>query len=114
MNNELPVMKITRLLSNHNRTNFDCGNIVLNAYFKERAMQDVKRKLCAIYVLSSAEDIIGFYALSIFSMKISEIPLIFGNIKITFESHKKTASIYYMLTASILLFIFCNCFYFIT
>lgn len=49
----------------HNRTEFDCGNTMLNNYLQQQARQDVKRNLAACFVLpDDANNIKGFYTLS--------------------------------------------------
>jgi GNAT superfamily N-acetyltransferase len=60
----------------HNRTDFDCGNELLNNYIRYQAGQDMKRKLAACYVLSDIEsnNIIGFYTLSNNSIPLNRLP----------------------------------------
>lgn len=49
----------------YNRTEFDCGNTMLNNYLQQQARQDVKRNLAACFVLpDDANNIKGFYTLS--------------------------------------------------
>lgn len=50
----------------HNLKNFDCGKELLNNYLKNKAGQDVKRKLSACFVLNDGETNIvkGYYTLS--------------------------------------------------
>lgn len=57
----------------HNKNNFDCGNELLNNYLKMQAGQDIRRKLCACFVLPDKEtnNIIGFYTLSNNSIPLS-------------------------------------------
>ena len=42
----------------HNRKDFDCGNELLNNYLKYQAGQDIKRKLCACFVLAKKKQIV--------------------------------------------------------
>lgn len=57
----------------HNRGDFDCGKELLNKYLKTQAGQDVKRKLCACFVLLEKETKIikGYYTLSNNSIPLS-------------------------------------------
>ncbi len=57
----------------HNRKDFDCGKELLNNYLKNRAGQDVKRKLSACFVLIENETkfIQGYYTLSNSSISLS-------------------------------------------
>lgn len=54
------------LNSQHRRTDFDCGNEMLNHYLKFQAGQDMKRKLAACFVFldSHQQEMIGYYTLS--------------------------------------------------
>lgn len=53
------------LNATHNRTDFDCGNVMLNNYLQLQAKQDVKRNLAACFILpDEANNIKGFYTLS--------------------------------------------------
>jgi len=60
----------------HIRSDFDCGNPVLNNYIQKQVSQDVKRQLAACYVLCDGEDkaVIGYYTLSSHSIKLEELP----------------------------------------
>lgn len=51
---------------NHPKKSFDCGNETLNDYIKNRAGQDMKRKLAACFVLfdNATNYIQGYYTLS--------------------------------------------------
>lgn len=57
---------IELLHKKHNKKDFDCGNEALNDYIRNRAGQDVKRKLAACFVLCEKETqvIQGYYTLS--------------------------------------------------
>lgn len=57
----------------HNRNDFDCGKELLNNYLKNQAGQDVRRKLCACFVLAEKEtyNIKGYYTLSNNSIPLS-------------------------------------------
>lgn len=65
------------LLNNyHNRSNFDCGNEMLNNYLKFQAGQDMKRKLavCFVYINTRSQQIIGYYTLSNTSIPLDYFP----------------------------------------
>jgi GNAT superfamily N-acetyltransferase len=57
----------------HNRDDFDCGKELLNNYLKNRAGQDVKRKLSACYVFADGKTkrIHGYYTLSNYGIPLS-------------------------------------------
>ncbi|MCZ2474734.1 GNAT family N-acetyltransferase [Aquirufa ecclesiirivi] len=67
---------IELLDSKHERTDFDCGEDLLNKYVKTQASQDVKRKLAACFVLTkpSSSPIQGFYTLSNYSIPLHHFP----------------------------------------
>ena len=64
---------IELLDKHHNRTDFDCGNDLLNNYLKNQARQDIKRKLSACFILTLIEtdNVIGYYTLSNNSIPLS-------------------------------------------
>ncbi|WP_151192550.1 GNAT family N-acetyltransferase [Cysteiniphilum sp. JM-1] len=43
---------------------FDCGYVELNNYILKQAKQDMKRHVCATYILQDNSSLIGFYTLS--------------------------------------------------
>lgn len=50
---------------NHNKKDFNCGNIQLDNYIQKQAKQDIKRKLSACFVVTDEKcNINGFYTLS--------------------------------------------------
>lgn len=67
---------IELLAKNHNRNDFDCGKELLNNYLKNRAGQDIKRKLSACFVYAEEETncIQGYYTLSNNSIPMSSFP----------------------------------------
>ncbi len=69
-------MIVELLNKSHNRSDFDCGNEMLNNYFKQQASQDVKRKLAACFVLIDEESlsIMGYYTLSNNSIPLDHFP----------------------------------------
>ena len=43
---------------------FDCGCVALNNYILKQAKQDMKRHVCATYILQDDASLVGFYTLS--------------------------------------------------
>lgn len=68
----------TRLLdSSHDRASFRCSEPSLTDYLRKQARQDLKRKVCAVYVLSADDDIariVGYYSLSNASIPWDQLP----------------------------------------
>lgn len=61
----------------HNRERFSSGVPELDQWLRERARQDQKRRVAAVYVLNPANDptrIAGFYSLSATSVVLSDLP----------------------------------------
>lgn len=58
------------------RLGFSCGTEVLDRYFRDIVTQDIKRRIAACYVATSAEDgqIAGFYTLSAGSIPLTNLP----------------------------------------
>jgi hypothetical protein len=67
---------IELLAKKHDRNDFDCGKELLNTYLKNRAGQDIKRKLSACFVFAEKEAncIRGYYTLSNNSIPLSCFP----------------------------------------
>ncbi len=67
---------IELLNSEHNRKAFDCGVELLNSYLRNQASQDIKRKLCACFVMAEREtnQIQGYYTLSNNGIPLSSFP----------------------------------------
>ena len=64
-----------QLTSKHKKSEFTCGNIVLDNYLQKQAKQDIKRKLSACFILSNDKnEIRGFYTLSNAGIKKELIP----------------------------------------
>jgi ribosomal protein S18 acetylase RimI-like enzyme len=60
----------------HDRAAFDCGVDALNRYLKERAAQDLKRKVAGCWVLTLAGapgTILGYYTLSAEAVDLREL-----------------------------------------
>lgn len=59
----------------HDRTNFNCGQELLDNYLKKQANQDVKKRLAVCFVLIDENNSVkGYYTLSNSSIPQSEIP----------------------------------------
>ncbi|HEV2281948.1 MAG TPA: GNAT family N-acetyltransferase [bacterium] len=61
----------------HDRTSFSCGIASLDAYLKEQAGQDVRRKTNAVFVLISEDkptQILGYFTLSATAIAQGEVP----------------------------------------
>ena len=64
------------LNSTHKKSEFSCGNELLDVYIQKQANQDIKRKLAACFVVNEAETklIKGYYTLSNNSVPLLFIP----------------------------------------
>lgn len=65
------------LSTHHDRNSFDCGVQELDQYLRERASQDVRRRVAAVFVLVPDDEpnrIAGFYTLSSASTVLSDLP----------------------------------------
>lgn len=69
---------IVNVLNNkHNRTNFDCGEIVLNDYLQKLAGQHSKSNISKTFIATTSNDpekIVGFYTLSAGSISFDSLP----------------------------------------
>jgi GNAT superfamily N-acetyltransferase len=67
---------IEPLNSGHDRTEFACGVEELDRYLRERAGQDMRRRVSAAFVLldSSTRRVVGFYTLSGASIERGTLP----------------------------------------
>jgi GNAT superfamily N-acetyltransferase len=64
---------------NQDRKTFTCGVDELDLYLRQHASQDGKRKLAAVFILTSdGTNIAGFYTLSAYSILAAELPVEFG------------------------------------
>jgi GNAT superfamily N-acetyltransferase len=56
---------------------FTCGVEELDYYLKEKAGQEIKKNVSAVYVLRESDNykIIGYFTLSSYSIKLKELPL---------------------------------------
>ena len=68
-------LKIVQLEKKYDKSNFDCGYVLLDGYIKTQARQDVDRDLSACFVLIDDTDLIkGYYTLSANSIKRDSFP----------------------------------------
>lgn len=72
-----PLLVIESLAAHHNRKSFSSGNEVLDACLIRRAGQDVRRRICRVFVMiaiSAPSEILGFYTLPSSEIKLAELP----------------------------------------
>jgi GNAT superfamily N-acetyltransferase len=72
-----PALVIEPLGSTHDRQGFQCGNESLDTYLKRQASQDIKRRICRVYVAidpAKPASILGFYTLSTSAIELSSLP----------------------------------------
>ncbi len=59
----------------HDRAAFSCGLESLDKYLKERATQEIKKRVTAVYVLTpDGKTIAGYYTLSQYAIEAGELP----------------------------------------
>lgn len=59
----------------HNRAAFFCGVPALDAYLKKQARQDVRKRVAAVFVLTTdGATVAGYYTLSQHSVKLETVP----------------------------------------
>jgi predicted GNAT family N-acyltransferase len=59
----------------HDRAAFSCEHEALNVYLKQRASQDVQKRVAAVYVLTpDGKNIAGYYTLSQYTIEAGELP----------------------------------------
>lgn len=59
----------------HNRAAFSCEHDALNVYLKEKASQDVQKRVAAVFVLTpDGKTIAGYYTLSQYTIEPGELP----------------------------------------
>ena len=61
-------------LANHDRTTFSCGIPELDNHLVHRASQDAKRKVAASFVMVGEGRVIGYYTLSAYGIRVTELP----------------------------------------
>jgi GNAT superfamily N-acetyltransferase len=63
-------------LADHDRASFCCGISELDDYLRQQASQDARRKVAAPFVMvDSARRILGYYTLSAYAIRVTELPL---------------------------------------
>ena len=70
-------IRVEALARHHDRAGFECPTGGLGDYLRKQASQDVKRGAAAVFVgvyPSAPEEILGYYTLSSFSLKLTDIP----------------------------------------
>ena len=67
-------VKIELLNSALNKKDFHCGKAILDNYLHTQASQDVKRKLCVVFVMVEDTTIKGYYTLSNASIPAEMVP----------------------------------------
>lgn len=67
---------IEPLSNSHDRSDFSCGNVRIDAYFLKAVSQDVKRDYAACFVARelTTDRIAGFYTLSSSNVPLTEVP----------------------------------------
>ena len=76
MTSDRPLV-IELLASHHNRQSFSSGNDALDVYLKRQARQDIKRRICRVFVMTAPNApnaVLGFYTLSSGEIKPAELP----------------------------------------
>ena len=67
--------RIVPLASHHDRAAFCCGNTELDTYIRQQAGQDQKRKLAAVFILTTDSGVVaGFHTLSAHSILAVNLP----------------------------------------
>lgn len=62
-------------LNRHDRSQFDCGSPELNLYLRERATQDMRRRVTLCFVaVDENEKVAGFYTLAATSLPVDHLP----------------------------------------
>lgn len=65
------------LTKHHDREPFQCGIAELDAYLKQQASQDLRKRVAAVFVMvpeSEPNRVVGFYTLSSASVVLGELP----------------------------------------
>lgn len=71
--------RVVPLERHHDRNWFDSGSEPLDRYFRDRVMQDIRRRVTACFVaLTSEQRIAGFYTLASASLPLSDLPAELG------------------------------------
>jgi hypothetical protein len=67
--------RIEPLRSDHDRSQFSSGSAPLDQYFREKASQDIKRRIAACFVAVSIQnsEVAGFYTLTAASIPLNAL-----------------------------------------
>ena len=67
---------ISSLAKQHDRTQFSCGDELLDRYLSKQASQEIKRRISAVFVLIEQGNSVvkGYYTLSATSVLLHELP----------------------------------------
>ena len=61
-------------LDRHDRSRFDCGTAELDRYLRERAMQDMRRRVTSCFVaVDQDEEVAGFFTLAATSLPVDQL-----------------------------------------
>lgn len=61
-------------LDRHDRSRFDCGSPELDRYLRERAMQDMRRRVTSCFVaVDQDEEVAGFFTLAATSLPVDQL-----------------------------------------
>lgn len=74
----MSILRFERLTKEHDRSRFDCGESLLNAYLAQMANQDQKRRAAAVFVMVDElqpKQVIGFYTLSATAVELTSLPV---------------------------------------
>ncbi|MBL7042674.1 MAG: GNAT family N-acetyltransferase [Pirellulaceae bacterium] len=66
-----------RLAKHHDRKAFHCGAVELDEYLRQRAGQDMRRRVAAVFVMAPEDEptrIAGYYSLASASIALAELP----------------------------------------
>jgi len=69
------LFQVAPLDNRHDRTGFHSGSELLDRYFRDHVMQDIRRRVTACFVaLTDEQRIAGFYTLASASVLLSDLP----------------------------------------
>lgn len=76
MSSSVPRFRVERLDKKHKRADFCCGEQSLDRYLAERANQDAKRHIAAVFVAvpEDSAEVAGYYTLSSASIQAGDLP----------------------------------------
>jgi len=71
-----PDYRIEKLSTKHKRNEFTCGIHPLDVYFRQYIQQDIRKKICAAFVLldDQTHSVIGYYTLSATGIPAHDFP----------------------------------------